>query len=335
MSDFASDFAKAFREFYKSKNFESAYALALSSRLDKSYFSKMTKNMILNPTETTIEKLAKAFAKQNKTEIEKEKKEKEIIEKEIIEKEIIEIQDFFEKWRKISAMEQQKFSQSIQSWNLNLEVTIDDLSDFKENLLPEIMAKLENVGKGMIIVKYVKKGSIILGLESSDESYQRIRECYQRGELSELLGFTVSDLQPQVSLTQWFAGIFTTGWQSVEELLTPQQLRPAYFAESIQRAKRIDLQIDLITHTVNLVMTLTREDAGNVIVNLKVFPTSESPNLPPNLKLILLTEGEVFKEVTSRRADQYIQYEFEAEPGDEFVVKLILGEAEITENFVM
>ncbi|MEK0192867.1 MAG: DUF1822 family protein [Oscillatoriales cyanobacterium] len=320
MSDFASDFAKALEEFYKSKNFESAYELAKISHLSKSYFSKMTEKTILNPNETTIKKLASAFSKRNETDKENERKE---------------IEMFFDKWRDISDMEHQKFSQSIQSWNLNLEVTVDDLSDFQENLLPEIMAKLENVGRGMIIVKYVKKGSIILGLESSDDSYERIRECYQRGELSELLGFTVSDLQPQVSLSQWFDNTFTTGWQTVEELLTPQQLRPAFFTESIQRGKRIDLQIDLITHTVNLVMTLTREDADNIIVNLKVFPTSESPNLPPNLKLILLTEGEIFKEVTSRSADQYIQYEFEAEPGDEFVVNLVLDEAEIAEDFVV
>ncbi len=48
-------------------------------------------------------------------------------------------------------------------------------------------------------------------------------------------------------------------------------------------------------------MSLTRENADNVIVNLKVSPTLEIPNLPPNLKLILLTEREVFKEVTSRQ----------------------------------
>lgn len=315
-----SEFAKAFKYFYSRKKFNSAFELAQSSGLENSYLSKMKNNPILNPTEATIEKLAEAFVKKNQSNIENEKRE---------------IREFFQKWRE-KQLYRENPSSEIQSWDLTfVEVKTNNLSDFKENLLPEIMAKLENVGKGMIIVQYVKKGSIILGLESSDDSYERIRECYQRGELSELLGFTVSNLQPQVSLTQWFAGIFTTGWQSVEELLTPQQLRPAYFTESIQRAKRIDLQIDLITHTVNLVMTLTREDAGNVIVNLKVFPTSESPNLPPNLKLILLTEGEVFKEVTSRSADQYIQYEFEAEPGDEFVVKLVLGEAEITEDFVV
>ncbi|MBD2545261.1 DUF1822 family protein [Planktothricoides raciborskii] len=313
-------FADAFREFYTKKNFTSAYELAQISNLENYYLTKMKNNPILNPTDETIEKLAQAFAQKNNTKLADEKKD---------------IREFFQEWKEKKSAKSPSSSE-IQAYEAKLiEVETNDLSYFQKNILPEIMAKLENVGQGMIIVKYVKKGSIILGLESSDESYQRIRDSYQRGELSELLGVTVADLQLKPSLTQWFDNIFPPGWQSVQQLLTPQQLRPAYFTESIQRAKRIDLQIDLITHTVNLVISLTRENADNVIVNLKVFPTSESPTLPPNLKLILLTEGEIFKEVTSRSADQYIQYEFEAEPGDEFVVKLALGDAEITEDFVV
>jgi hypothetical protein len=178
-------------------------------------------------------------------------------------------------------------------------------------------------------------------LEGNENALAQIMALFQSGELEKILGVPVLGIDtgsarqtakpPLNRLTQWFDNIFTIGWQTVEELLTTRQLAPAHFAESIQRAK----SIDLITDTVNLVVSLNREDAGKVIVNLKVFPTSESPNLPANLKLILLTEGEIFKEVTSRSADQFIQYEFDAEPGDEFVVKLVLGEAEITENFVV
>ncbi len=198
-----------------------------------------------------------------------------------------------------------------------------------------------------------RKGNTVVTFEGSFQLLERLLELQQSGELEKILGVPVLDIDAcsqieqdessksitmipnQVNLTKWFENIFTTGWQTVEELLTPQQLRSAYFSEPVKRAKRINLQIDLITHTVILLVSLTREDADRVIVNLKVFPTSESPNLPPNLKLILLTEGEIFKEVTSRSADQYIQYEFEAEPGDEFVVNLVLDEAEIAEDFVV
>ncbi|MCC3529530.1 MAG: DUF1822 family protein [Microcoleus sp. PH2017_22_RUC_O_B] len=323
MSDFASDFAKAFREFYTSKNFESAYDLAKISHLSKSYFSKMTKQTILNPNETTIKKLATAFSKRNETDKENERKE---------------IEMFFDKWRDISDMEHQKFSQSIQSWNLNLEVTIDDLSDFQENLLPEIMAKLENVGKGMIIVKYVKKGSIIIGLESSDESYQHILSCYQRGELSELLGSMVSDLQPQVSLNQWFDNAFTVGWQTVTELLNAQQLQATARTQKLERGKLIDLRADLLSHSVVLLVNLTRDhdDSSSVEIILRIYPTGDDVYLPPGLKLLVLSEdNEVFEEVTARSADVFMRCQFEGEVGEEFSVQLVLGDVVVTEDFVI
>lgn len=188
-------------------------------------------------------------------------------------------------------------------------------------------------------------------LEGNENALAQIRALFASGELEKILGVpvlgidTVSEVQTaqppltQINhLTQWFDNIFTIAWQTVEELLTPQQLRPdrsAHFAESIKRAKRIDLETNLITHTVYLVVSLTREDADKIIVNLKVYPTANNPNLPPNLKLIILAKGEIFKQATSRSADQYIQYELNASPGDEFAVKLALGDAEITEDFVV
>jgi hypothetical protein len=283
----------------------------------------MTKKTILNPNETTIEKLATAFKKRNKTEIEDERKEIEI---------------FFDKWRDISDMEHQKFSQSIHSWNLNLEVTVNDLSDFQENLLPEIMAKLENVGKGMIIVKYVKKGSIIIGLESSDESYQHILSCYRRGELSELLGSTVSDLQPQVSLSQWFDNTFTEGWQTVTELLNPQQLQATARTQKLERGKLIDLRADLLSHSVVLLVNLTRDndDSSSVEITLRVYPTGDDVYLPPSLKLLVLSEdNELFEEVTARSADVFMRCQFEGEVGEEFSVQLVLGDVVVTEDFVI
>ena len=221
------------------------------------------------------------------------------------------------------------------------EITLKgSLDEVKPRLDYLLEAFKKESGDPTITIRIIKEGSVIIIIDGSNEGLKRLESRFKAGELKQIAGFTVEDLRPEweekpVNLSQWFENILTTGWQTVEQLLTPQQLRPAYFAESIQRGKRIDLQIDLITHTVILLVSLTREDAERVIVNLKVFPTANSPNLPANLKLILLTEGEIFKEVTSRSADQYIQYEFDAEPGDEFVVKLVLGEAEITENFVV
>ena len=213
--------------------------------------------------------------------------------------------------------------------------------EVSEEILRTLEEKMKQIlGANQVKMQKIERGSLIIYWQGSRSSYEQIEVLFREGVLSERLGVPILDVQvvpneERVNLTQWFENILTTGWQTVEQLLTPQQLRPAYFSESIQRGKRIDLQIDLITHTVILLVSLTREDADRVIVNLKVFPTANSPNLPANLKLIILVEGEVFKEITSRSADQFIQYEFDADPGDEFAVKLALGEAEITENFVV
>ena len=316
-----SNFAQAFKDLYHKKNFKSAYALAKESELEAYHLTKIMKNPILNPTEKTIEKLAGAFAKNNNTDVKTEKKE---------------IQQFFQEWRdKISSTGNNLPMNQVQSWSLNLEVTTNDLSEFQENILPDIMARLENVGEGMIIVKYTKKGSIILGLESSSESYLKIRNIYLDEELSELLGFTVSDLQIQPSLTQWFQGMFTQGWQSAEELLTPQRLTPAFFAEEVKRAKQINLQVDLITHSIILLMNISRENEPEITINLQVFSAVEFNNLPTDLKLKVLSEGEMFGEVTARSNDRFIQYEFVAEQGDEFTIALQLGEATVTEDFAV
>lgn len=323
MPTFAEIFAKAFKDFYNNKNFKSAYQLAQDSELKPYHISKIMNNPILKPNEETIKKLAQSFATKNQTNIEDEKKD---------------IEEFFQEWRRRKlAMTNYLSGNPIQEWKLNLEVTVNDLSYFKENLLPEIMAKLETVGQGMIIVKYVKKGSIILGLESFDECYQRIRDCYQRGELSELLGFPVANLQIQVTLTQWFEGIFETGWQMVTELLNPQQLQVTARSQRIERGKLIDLQTDLLTHSVVLLINLNREndDSSTVKIKLRVYPTGNEVYLPPSLKLLVLSDNQVFEEVTAISSDTFIQCQFEGEVEEEFTVQLVLGEAVVTENFVI
>lgn len=53
------------------------------------------------------------------------------------------------------------------------------------------------------------------------------------------------------------------------------------------------------------------------------------------MKLIVLSENEVFQEVTARSEDRIIQCKFAGEVGEEFTVKLVLDEAVITEDFVI
>ncbi len=69
---------------------------------------------------------------------------------------------------------------------------------------------------------------------------------------------------------------------------------------------------------------------------LQIYPTGESTYLPPDLQLIVLDHsGEVFLEAKSRTADNWIQLNFQGEPGETFTVKTVLGDDCFTEDYVI
>jgi len=74
------------------------------------------------------------------------------------------------------------------------------VKEIKRNLssledLHNIIKELEKKGKGPIWIKKMKQGSIALLWESSPEVLQRIESLYRKGELRDLLGVPVLDLQ--------------------------------------------------------------------------------------------------------------------------------------------
>ena len=93
----------------------------------------------------------------------------------------------------------------------------------------------------------------------------------------------------------------------------------------------------MLIHAVVLLVNLVREndDSPEVEITLRVYPTGDDVYLPPNLKLIVLSENEVFQEVTARSEDRIIQCQLEGEVGEEFTVQLVLDEAVISEDFVV
>ncbi|MEG4841546.1 DUF1822 family protein [Microcoleus sp. B9-D4] len=229
----------------------------------------------------------------------------------------------------------------------------EDVKEKEETLLvmtcdvevsEEILRTLEEtmkqiLGANQMKIQKIERGSLIIYWQGSRSSYEQIEVLFREGVLSDRLGVPVLEVQvvpneEQVNLSQWFENIFTAGWQSVEELLTPQQLSPTVWSDRVKQGKLFNLRADLISHAVNLVINLTRASEDKVSVWLQVYPSGEN-YLPLNLKLLVLAEGEVFKEVTARSADVLIQCQFDADPGDEFSVKLALGEVSVTEKFVL
>lgn len=154
-----------------------------------------------------------------------------------------------------------------------------------------------------------------------------------------------------VNLEQWFNNIFNSGWSRVENLLNPEQLTTAWgfrnaelspkkTSESqltnnnIQRAKLIDLGIQLGDRQVVLLVEITPEESGSIAVILQVHPSPNSVYLPETLMLkVIESSGKVFMQAQARSQDNFIQLQFSGQPKESFTVQIILGDVELIEQF--
>ena len=162
---------------------------------------------------------------------------------------------------------------------------------------------------------------------------------------------TPAPQKTRVNLSQWLVNIFERGWETVETLLAPAEPDLAFSFRSapdllmtdsevpdagIRRAKLIDLGMQLAGYPVALVIELKPESDHKINVVLQVHPTGNQIYLPPLLQLTVIDEsGLIFLEAQARSADNYIQLQFSGLPGEQFSVKVALGEASVLEDFVL
>lgn len=113
------------------------------------------------------------------------------------------------------------------------------------------------------------------------------------------------------------------------------KLDPKNSAAGVRIGKIINLEMRLDTERIVLVVTLLPEGSDRTNVHLQVCP-ARSHTLPPNLELFVLDEeGEIFCEEHADRASDRLQYEFRADLGDYFQVKVALQEVSVTEDFTI
>ena len=154
-----------------------------------------------------------------------------------------------------------------------------------------------------------------------------------------------------VELREWLNDVFAAGWLAVETLLSPEQLAPALgFRDTqaiaknalelqqtnrnIQRAKLIDLGIYFGNRQVVLLVEITPEVNGTIAVTQQVHPSSNDVYLPETLILkVLESSGKVFMQAQARSKDNFIQLQFSGQPEECFAVQVVLGDAELTEQF--
>lgn len=161
--------------------------------------------------------------------------------------------------------------------------------------------------------------------------------------------------QLQANLSQWLQGVIDTGWQTVDSLLNPAELSPAFAfrgvelrghhaatseTEIIQRAKLLDLGTPSGHPVMLLVEVSPSIDSSSptdpqLDVLLQVHPSNQL-YLPAGLRLTVLDEsGTKFLDAESRSVDNYIQLQFSGSPGESFSVQVALGDNQVTEAFVI
>ena len=154
----------------------------------------------------------------------------------------------------------------------------------------------------------------------------------------------IRQLQPtkmQVNLSRWFEHIFTDNWQTVEALLATREnlafsLRSTsrLGEASVQRTKLIDLGLQLANQSVALLVAIA-PDVAKVTILVQLHPTN-ADYLPPDINLILLSDGLTLQSVQSRTEDNYIQLKrFRVNRGECFNIKIAFGNVRVTESFTI
>jgi hypothetical protein len=113
------------------------------------------------------------------------------------------------------------------------------------------------------------------------------------------------------------------------------KIDPKNASAGLRVGKIINLEMRLDTERVVLVVTLFPEGSDKTNVHLRVSPV-RSQTLPPNLELLVLDEGgEIFGEERTDMVNDSLEYEFTADLGDYFQVKVALQQVSVTEDFTI
>ncbi|MBE9042302.1 DUF1822 family protein [Oscillatoriales cyanobacterium LEGE 11467] len=164
-------------------------------------------------------------------------------------------------------------------------------------------------------------------------------------QLRSLDGFLryASQLQNSVKLNQWLNDIFDTGWDAVESLLSPPQMawrgsQNRGFAlrgspTQIERVKRLTLARS--GEEVALLVRLKPRTDREMGIGVEIYPTGDRTYLPQDLQLMVLDEAGAAVMQAEARSTKNIQLKFSGETGEEFSIKVALGDTSVTEAFLI
>lgn len=177
-----------------------------------------------------------------------------------------------------------------------------------------------------------------------------------------------------VHLGQWFNNVFDAGWQTLEEIFNPPKNvfdkgldTPEYniFDEGLQTLKEIFnppkfsfrsalstvetgsenpefevqraklLHLERVDEQVVLSVALKFNSSSEIQILVRLYPANVKVLLPEDLQLIVLDKAGRLVMQAEARSTRSIILKFTGEAGEKFGIKVALGDASITENFLI
>lgn len=231
---------------------------------------------------------------------------------------------------------------------VKLEFDVESLDAERLDVIVQHLQKL--LDDGSIKLRRIEEGCMELIFDGSQQSLEKLEALIKSGEITELLGIPIQNIQNEkseilhsrqtVKLGQWLQNIFETSWESIESILdTPRAdlvlaARSSSHSKGIIRGKQISLGIPPNNLVFSLVVDVIHETNQEVGVNLQLHPGNQEIRLPQGILFSVLDESEqVILESQARDIDNWIQLEISAELGDKFVIKISLQDASVRQYF--
>ncbi|MEC4805829.1 MAG: DUF1822 family protein [Jaaginema sp. PMC 1079.18] len=149
----------------------------------------------------------------------------------------------------------------------------------------------------------------------------------------------------KIHLTHWFDNPANSEWQTVENIkdfLPPQHTLPYRRPAPLNRRKTNPVKVERgklihLEHQGNpvaLLVGLLPNNKPSLDISVELLPGNQH-SLPSDLQLMILDEGDRAVMQAIAGGSEGLEFQFTGEPGEQFSVKVALGEFSIIEQFVI
>jgi hypothetical protein len=164
-------------------------------------------------------------------------------------------------------------------------------------------------------------------------------------ELSEI----PEKVKQKTHLSQWLINVVDAGWQTVESLLTQQSelafrfrsaeqilaQNPENTTTNVQKGTLLDFGGESSSKPIALIVGLIPTFEQEINIYVKVCPAGSENYLPEELELMVLDEKGTSVMQAIARTTKSIQLNFSSQFGENFSIKVALGDISFTEVFLV